>query len=65
MQYGINVWMERDRKHVHLFRGDENDTIIEWWDEEVDEMVEDGFLNPRDWEGSAIEYAKDMGLIKN
>jgi hypothetical protein len=36
-------------------------TIIEWWDDDVHGAVEDGFLNPRDWHGSAVEYANQMG----
>lgn len=39
--------------------------MLKWWDEEVQELVEDGFLNPRDWEGSTIEYCKELGLINN
>lgn len=60
---GISTWFERDRKHVHLFHGDENTTIMEWWDDAVTEAVDDGFLNPRDWHGSAIECARSAGLI--
>ena len=60
---GISTWFERDRRHVHLYCGDENTTVYEWWDEEVSEAVEDGFLDPCDWLGSAIRYCQDCGLI--
>ena len=59
----VSTWFERDRQHVHLFCGDENTTVLEWWDEDVTDMVELGFLSPKDWEGSAIEYADSHGLI--
>ena len=62
-QCDVSTWFERDRQHVHLFCGDENTTVLEWWDEEVSEAVEDGFLDPRDWLGSALEYARDHGMI--
>jgi len=29
---------------------------------DVAELVEDGFLNPRDWHRSAFEYAQHLGL---
>ena len=53
----IHTWFERDRAHVELRRCDNDATIIEWWDEEVSEAVEDGFLSPKDWHGTAYEYA--------
>ena len=62
-EYGVSTWFERDRAHVHLWQGDENTTIAEWRDEDVTGLVEDGFLDPRDWLGSAIEYALMLGLI--
>lgn len=60
--YHVETWFERDRAHVELRDADDK-TVVEWWDVEVQEAVEDGFLDPRDWEGSAIEYAEEMGLI--
>jgi hypothetical protein len=61
--YTLETWFERDRKHVELLH--KGETVCDWWDDAVDEMVEDGFLNPKDWLGSAIEYAKAHGLIKS
>lgn len=60
----IHTWFERDRAHVELRLADSGETIIEWWDGEVEEAVEDGFLNPRDWKGSAEDYAQHLGLLK-
>lgn len=60
----VLTWFERDRAHVQLVdAATEQRTFAEWWDEDVQEAVEDGFLNPRDWLGSAAEYALSLGLI--
>lgn len=59
----IYTWFERDRAHVELRAVRTERTIIEWWDEEVTEAIEDGFLNPRDYHASALEYAKERGLL--
>lgn len=56
----ISTWFERDRASVVLNTLD-GTTIIEWWDDDVHGAVEDGFLNPRDWHGSAVEYANYVG----
>lgn len=60
---GCSTWFERDRQHVHLFSGDENTTVLELWDEQVTEAVEDGFANSRDWKASMIDLAGNAGLI--
>lgn len=59
----LHTWFERDRAHVELRDTTTNKTIVEWWDEEVFEAIEDGFLDPRDLEGSATAYAEAMGII--
>ena len=58
----IRTWFERDRMHVELVHADSDATIVEWWDKEVSEAIEDGFLNPSDYHGSAVEYANEIGL---
>ncbi len=64
--YSIQTWFERDRAHVALYYGTEHDAnddlIVEWWDDAVREAIEDGFLDPRDYLGSAVEYAESVGL---
>ena len=57
----VLTWFERDRANVEIRYG--RTTVVEWWDEAVAEAAEDGFLDPRDWRGSAIAYAKTLGLI--
>jgi hypothetical protein len=59
-----STWFERDRAHVELREAATGRTIIEWWDEQVSEAVEDGFLNPRDWHRSAREYAVYLGVLE-
>ncbi len=56
----INTWFERDRASVVLETLD-GTTIIEWWDEAVEEAVQDGFLDSSDWHGSAVKYANNVG----
>lgn len=64
----MTTWFERDRQHVGLRFGQglQHDTdpveVADWWDEAVTEAVEDGFLDPRNWLGSAVEYAKECDL---
>jgi hypothetical protein len=59
----IHTWFERDRAHVELRNKRTGKTIVEWWDEDVNQAVEDGFLNARDWHGSAYQYAKERGML--
>lgn len=42
----LKSWFERDREHIELRNIDS--TILEFWDEDIYQLVEDGFLNPRD-----------------
>ena len=62
MSYRIETWFERDRAMVQLLSDDGE--ICCFWDDDVRELAEDGFLDPRDWLGSSIEYAEHHGLIR-
>ena len=57
------TWFERDRAHVELRNKLDDSTIVEWWDENVADAIEDGFLNPRDYHSSAYDYAGVFGLL--
>lgn len=64
----LNKWMERDRAHIALWMKDEDgeqsqELVAEWWDEDVFSLIEDGFLEPRDFHASAFEYAASLGLL--
>ena len=52
----IYTWFERDRAHVELRDMRDKKTLVEWWNEAVKEAVEDGFLSPKDWHGTAYTY---------
>lgn len=52
----LNTWFERDNQYVGLVDRATEELLIEWWDEAVTEAVEDGFLNPRDYHATAVEY---------
>jgi hypothetical protein len=61
----VSVWEERDRLHIHLYHGDENTTVAEWWDDDARSMFEDGFFKSgRDLTQSVIEYAQSHGLVR-
>ena len=60
--YHVETQFERDRASVILYDSKDNE-IMEWWDEEVNQAIEDGFLEPRDYLNSAIDYAKYLGVI--
>ena len=57
------TWFERDRAHVELRNKLDDSTLVEWWDEDLSEAVEDGSLNPRDYHSSPYEYADVCGLL--
>ena len=59
----LHTWFERDLALVELRVIATDETVFEVWDESVSELVEDGFLNPRDWKQSAYEYAQEIGAI--
>jgi predicted nucleotidyltransferase len=59
----LHTWFERDRKHVELRDPVTQETIIEFWDEDVDQLVEDGFLDPKDWKWSLFQYARYLEVI--
>lgn len=60
----VDKWFERDRQHVALLNKNTGDTLLDFWDEDVSGLVEDGFLNPRDWHGSLYAYALHLGAIR-
>lgn len=69
-RYEVDTWFERDRAMVRVleyYKPAPGAAVTEyevacWWDEDVSQLVEDGFLDPRDWTGSAVDYAMSLGL---
>jgi hypothetical protein len=67
----LETWFERDRAHVDL-RDKDGNTIYEWWDDAVEQAIQDGFLRMHPMGGrrgeralheSAFEYAEEMGFF--
>ena len=59
----VHTWFERDRQHIELRHEPTQDTVCEWWDQAVTEVIEDGFIDARRIEQSTMSYALDMGWI--
>lgn len=59
----LRTWFERDRKWVALVNGKTDEVVVEFWDDDVDEAIEDGFLNPKDFHKSLMAYALSHKLI--
>ena len=38
-------------------------TLLEFWDNDVTELIEAGFINPKNYLQSMIDYARYLGLI--
>jgi hypothetical protein len=57
------VWFERDRAHVELRNKLDDSTVVEWWDGDVAEAIEDGSLDPRQFHSTAYDYADVCGLL--
>ncbi|MBS1807575.1 MAG: hypothetical protein JST84_05225 [Acidobacteria bacterium] len=70
----LHTWFERDRKHIELRNANTQKTILEFWDDEVDEAVEDGFLtlpsfirllDKSDLHQQMYDLAVERGLIRS
>lgn len=61
----VEVWEERDRLHIAI-RDKRNEKIIaDWWDEDAQQMFEDGFFESgRGLESSVVKYAEDVGILR-
>jgi hypothetical protein len=62
-QTELHTWFERDRAHVELRDQRTEQTIVEWWDADVSQALEDGFLDARNYHSSAYEYAKSVNIL--
>ena len=54
----LHTWNERDRALIELRDKKRDETLVEWWDEEVGEALEGGWLNPRNLHESVYDYYK-------
>ncbi len=60
----VDSWFERDRAMVAIVNRETDETLVEWWDEAVQELVDAGFLDVKDLKRTAIKYAIDTGAIR-
>lgn len=71
-EYEVEVWFERDRKHLALTHSSRKMPVVELWDDAVNEAIENGFLvpprHPRPttemWRAPLLEYARSHQLIR-
>ncbi|MFC1910462.1 DUF192 domain-containing protein [Chloroflexota bacterium] len=69
----IGTWSERDRIGIWLTDKRTDKTLAEWWDEDANEMFEQGWFKPGDirqqgitgraFEQSVLDYAESVGII--
>jgi hypothetical protein len=64
----LHTWFERDRAHVELRDRRTGKSIVEWWDDDVRQAIEDGFLPhfapDTALHRAAFDYAKHVGLVE-
>ncbi len=60
----VDTWFERDRAMVRVLDAASGRELACWWDRDVEDLVHDGFLDPRDWAGSAESYLRHLGILK-
>ena len=69
----IGAWAERDRIGIWITDKRTGKTVAEWWDEDAQEMFEQGWFKPGDirhqtitgraFEESVLNYAESVGLL--
>lgn len=59
----LHTWFERDRAHIELRNKENQISILEFWDNEVQQAIEDGFISPKHYHNDMYDYAKDLKLI--
>jgi hypothetical protein len=55
-QTHLETWFERDRAHVALYDSESGELLQEWWDDDLRDAIEGGFLDPRNLHRSAYDY---------
>ena len=64
--FKVNIWQERDRMSVVVYDSKDN-VVVEWWDNEVLEMCEDGFFicsrGAEKFKQSVLDYCNVARLI--
>jgi hypothetical protein len=73
----VETWAERDRQWVGVRDERSGELVMQWWDDEVSQMIEDGFFyephgivglrHPREaqkFRESVLQHLKDTGLAR-
>lgn len=60
----LETWFERDRAHIALEKERTGETILEFWDEDVVDIMDSGLVDPRDLHSSMYDYAVHLGIIR-
>jgi len=64
----LNTWFERDRAHVILEDAETQESIIELWDDEVNEAIHPyGILSrdPSRWHQDLVKHVVELDMIPN
>lgn len=62
-EVAIVTWSERDRSMVAIQDRATEAYLVEWWDEDAEQLFEDGFFKRgRGFERSVVEYADHLGI---
>lgn len=56
-------WQERDRLHLSLTDAIDGQEILDLWDEDARQLIEDGFIDPRNLLDTMTSYARSINLI--
>lgn len=60
----VETWFERDRAHVRIDERRTGKILIEWWDDDVRQLFEDGFFRRgRGFEDSVLDYGEHLGIL--
>lgn len=61
----VNIWEERDRLHIEVRNVKNDQTIVEWWDDDARQMIEDGFFTAGGrLRGSVLDYCIETELLR-
>ncbi len=60
----VDQWFERDRAMVHVKTKDTEKTVAEWWDDDVGQMVEDGFFKTLGFRGKRGAPIDDRSVLE-
>lgn len=63
-RYEISWWVERDRASVVVTDTKTDKDVFEAWDDDVRELIEDGFIKWED-DQSVLDYMEHLGIIKS